>query len=106
MKTNSTRLVGPALCTRLYLTQYTIDSNKEQCFRKFYQSCLLWLFTLCTRLFTVRNIRDDIEQEDVEEAFYRYMEENPMAGVYMEDDEIVDYDEVGALLGLWLGGGC
>ena len=41
-----------------------------------------------------RNIRDDIEQEDVEEAFYRYMEENPMAGVYMEDDEIVEYDEV------------
>ena len=41
-----------------------------------------------------RNIRDDIEQEDVEEAFYRYMEENPLAGVYMEDDEIVEYDEV------------
>jgi len=39
-------------------------------------------------------VRDDIEQEDVEEAFYRYMEENPMAGVYMEDDEVVDYDEV------------
>lgn len=38
-------------------------------------------------------IRDDIEQEDVEEAFYRYMEENPLAGVYMEDDEIVEYDE-------------
>lgn len=41
-----------------------------------------------------RNIRDDIEQEDVQEAFYRYMEENPLAGVYMEDDEIVEYDQV------------
>lgn len=44
------------------------------------------------------NIRDDIEQEDVEEAFYRYMEENPMAGVYMEDDEIVEYDEDGNVI--------
>lgn len=50
--------------------------------------------TLLLVVIVDRNIRDDIEQEDVEEAFYRYMEENPMAGVYMEDDEIVEYDEV------------
>lgn len=30
----------------------------------------------------------------MQEEFFRYMEENPMAGVYMEDDEIVEYDEV------------
>lgn len=50
--------------------------------------------SLLYTLYNNRNIRDDIEEEDVEEAFYRYMEENPMAGVYMEDDEIVEYDEV------------
>ncbi|XP_067935351.1 ATP-dependent RNA helicase DDX42-like [Watersipora subatra] len=44
------------------------------------------------------NIRDDIEGEDVQEAFYRYMEENPMAGVYLEDDEIVEYDEDGNVI--------
>ena len=41
-----------------------------------------------------RDIRDDIEQEDVQEEFFRYMEENPLAGVYMEDDEVVEYDQV------------
>ena len=42
-----------------------------------------------------RGIRDDIDNEDVEEAYYRYMEENPMAGVIMEDDDIVEYDADG-----------
>ena len=42
-----------------------------------------------------RGVRDDIDTEDVEEAYYRYMEENPMAGVIVEDDEIVEYDADG-----------
>ena len=46
-------------------------------------------------LWRFRGIRDDIESEDVQEAFFRYMEENPMAGVIIEDDEIVEYDEDG-----------
>ena len=42
-----------------------------------------------------RGIRDDIEGEDVQEAFFRYMEENPMAGVILDEDEIVEYDADG-----------
>ncbi|XP_074658788.1 ATP-dependent RNA helicase DDX42-like [Tubulanus polymorphus] len=40
-------------------------------------------------------IRDDIEEEDVQESYFRYMEENPLAGVYLEDDTPLDYDEEG-----------
>lgn len=41
-------------------------------------------------------IRDDIEEEDVEESYYRYMEENPNAGVHDEGSDIeVEYDEDG-----------
>lgn len=41
-------------------------------------------------------IRDDIETEDNEESYYRYMEENPNAGVVDEGSEPeVDYDEDG-----------
>lgn len=41
-------------------------------------------------------IRDDIEEEDVEESYYRYMEENPNAGVLDEgSDPEVEYDEDG-----------
>lgn len=43
-----------------------------------------------------RNVREDIDQEDDQESFYRYMEENPMAGVILdEDDQPVEYDEDG-----------
>lgn len=42
-----------------------------------------------------REIRDDIEQEDVQEAFFRYMEENPNAGVIQDEDDDVEYDEDG-----------
>ena len=43
-----------------------------------------------------RNVRDDIEEEDVEEAYYRYMEENPNAGVINDDDEDpIGYDADG-----------
>lgn len=44
----------------------------------------------------VKGIRDDIDGEDVEESYYRYMEENPMAGVQNEDeDDDMEYDEDG-----------
>ena len=43
-----------------------------------------------------RGIRDDLENEDDEESYYRYMEENPLAGVNMDDDELdIEYDEDG-----------
>ena len=42
-----------------------------------------------------RNVRDDIEEEDEQESYFRYMEENPNAGVVADDDEIIDYDEDG-----------
>ncbi|XP_053203096.1 ATP-dependent RNA helicase DDX42-like [Panonychus citri] len=45
------------------------------------------------------NVRLDIEEEDVQESYYRYMEENPRAGLDVnfddDDDEIVEYDEQG-----------
>lgn len=41
------------------------------------------------------NIRDDIEGEDVQEEFFRFMEENPEFGVIPEEDEAFDYDEEG-----------
>lgn len=42
-------------------------------------------------------IRDDLEEEDVEESYYRYMEENPNAGLAPLDDENpeIEYDEDG-----------
>lgn len=43
-----------------------------------------------------KGIRDDIDNEDDEESYYRYMEENPMAGVQNEDsDNEIEYDEDG-----------
>ncbi|XP_066998033.1 ATP-dependent RNA helicase DDX42 [Anabrus simplex] len=43
-----------------------------------------------------KGIRDDIEEEDVEESYYRYMEENPLAGVQNDDSEPeIEYDEDG-----------
>ncbi|KAB0793879.1 hypothetical protein PPYR_13499 [Photinus pyralis] len=42
-------------------------------------------------------IRDDLEEEDDEESYYRYMEENPTAGLapVEEDTPEVEYDEDG-----------
>ncbi|KAL4222426.1 ATP-dependent RNA helicase ddx42 [Mactra antiquata] len=47
-----------------------------------------------------KGVRDDIEQEDVEEAYYRYMEENPMAGVLADEAEDlnVEYDNEGNII--------
>ncbi|XP_069110146.1 LOW QUALITY PROTEIN: ATP-dependent RNA helicase DDX42-like [Argopecten irradians] len=43
-----------------------------------------------------KGVRDDIENEDVQEAFFRYMEENPMAGVILDEDETgIEYDADG-----------
>ncbi|KAK7010200.1 ATP-dependent RNA helicase DDX42, partial [Biomphalaria glabrata] len=39
--------------------------------------------------------RDDIDNEDVQESYFRYMEENPNAGVINEEDDLVDYDSDG-----------
>ncbi|XP_067088416.1 ATP-dependent RNA helicase DDX42 [Osmerus mordax] len=45
---------------------------------------------------TAKGIRDDIEEEDEQEAYFRYMAENPTAGLTLEDeDENVDYDSDG-----------
>lgn len=50
----------------------------------------------------LKGIRDDIESEDAEESYYKYMEENPNAGVgtfaHDEDEDEIDkieYDEEG-----------
>ncbi|XP_050539442.1 ATP-dependent RNA helicase DDX42 [Daktulosphaira vitifoliae] len=43
-----------------------------------------------------KGIRQDIEDEDVEESYYRYMEENPTAGLVDDTSDIeIDYDEDG-----------
>ena len=42
-----------------------------------------------------RGIRDDIDGEDEEEAYYRYMEENPTAGLINDEEDIYDYDSDG-----------
>ncbi|KAJ1527118.1 hypothetical protein ONE63_008653 [Megalurothrips usitatus] len=43
-----------------------------------------------------KGVRTDIDCEDDEESYYRYMEENPLAGVQNEDeDDEVEYDEDG-----------
>ncbi|KFM65708.1 ATP-dependent RNA helicase DDX42, partial [Stegodyphus mimosarum] len=44
----------------------------------------------------MKGIRDDIENEDDEESYYRYMEENPTAGQEKEESEgELEYDEDG-----------
>lgn len=42
-------------------------------------------------------VRNDLEEEDDEESYYRYMEENPNAGVIPTDEDHpdVEYDEDG-----------
>uniref|UniRef100_T1IT60 ATP-dependent RNA helicase DDX42 n=1 Tax=Strigamia maritima TaxID=126957 RepID=T1IT60_STRMM len=44
-----------------------------------------------------KGIRDDIEGEDDEESYYRYMEENPQAGLLLPEDsgDEIEYDEDG-----------
>lgn len=44
-----------------------------------------------------QNIRNDLEEEDDEESYYRYMEENPNAGLLPVDDDNpeIEYDEDG-----------
>jgi ATP-dependent RNA helicase DDX42 len=39
--------------------------------------------------------RDDIEEEDDQESYFRYMEENPTAGLINDEEDNVDYDEDG-----------
>ncbi|GFY76793.1 ATP-dependent RNA helicase DDX42 [Trichonephila inaurata madagascariensis] len=44
----------------------------------------------------MKGIREDIENEDDEESYYRYMEENPNAGLEKEESEgELEYDEDG-----------
>uniref|UniRef100_A0AAY4BCP4 RNA helicase n=1 Tax=Denticeps clupeoides TaxID=299321 RepID=A0AAY4BCP4_9TELE len=52
----------------------------------------VFLFSACSS----RGIRDDIEEEDDQEAYFRYMAENPTAGLTQEEEEEnVDYDSDG-----------
>ncbi|KAL7300748.1 hypothetical protein TKK_0006725 [Trichogramma kaykai] len=44
----------------------------------------------------MKGVRTDIDTEDNEESYYRYMEENPNAGLQGEDsDQEIEYDEDG-----------
>lgn len=42
-----------------------------------------------------RGVRDDIDLEDDQESYFRYMEENPTAGLVNDEEDIFDYDEEG-----------
>ncbi|XP_045891608.1 ATP-dependent RNA helicase DDX42 isoform X1 [Micropterus dolomieu] len=45
---------------------------------------------------STKGIRDDIEEEDEQEAYFRYMAENPTAGLTQEEEEEnIDYDSDG-----------
>ena len=46
-------------------------------------------------LTTCRGKRDDIDEEDDQESYFRYMEENPTAGLINDDDDNIEYDEDG-----------
>merc|ERR1719234_1664490 len=45
----------------------------------------------------LKGVRTDIDQEDDEESYYRWLEENPNAGKAADEDEddLCDYDEDG-----------
>ncbi|KAK3878455.1 hypothetical protein Pcinc_016913 [Petrolisthes cinctipes] len=44
----------------------------------------------------IKGVRDDIDEEDDEESYYRYIQENPNAGKQQEDSEDeIEYDEDG-----------
>lgn len=48
-----------------------------------------------------RGKRQDIEEEDEQESYFRWLEENPNAGVNQNDDDDekdIDYDEDGNLI--------
>ena len=50
-------------------------------------------------MYVSRGVRDDIEEEDVQEAYFRYMEENPMAGLLGDEDDMnMEYDEDGNVI--------
>lgn len=43
-----------------------------------------------------KGVRGDIDEEDNEESYYRYMEENPQAGLRDDNSDVeIDYDEEG-----------
>lgn len=42
-----------------------------------------------------KGIRDDIDNEDDQESYFRYMEENPLAGVVLEEEDELEYDADG-----------
>ncbi|XP_078483884.1 ATP-dependent RNA helicase DDX42-like [Ciona intestinalis] len=45
---------------------------------------------------TDRGVRDDLEELDSEELYYKYMDENPDAGkMFLDDEDPVEYDEDG-----------
>ncbi|KAG0431152.1 hypothetical protein HPB47_022037 [Ixodes persulcatus] len=49
-----------------------------------------------TKVKEVKGVRDDIENEDDEESYYRYVEENPNAGADKDDSDLeLEYDEDG-----------
>ena len=45
----------------------------------------------------IKGVRQDIEEEDDEESYYRYIKENPLAGQQADDSdsEQIEYDEDG-----------
>ena len=45
----------------------------------------------------IKGVRHDIEEEDDEESYYRYIKENPLAGLQADesDSEQIEYDEDG-----------
>ena len=47
-----------------------------------------------------KGTRDDIEGEDDQESFFKWMEDNPNAGVALNDDDEqdLDYDEEGNII--------
>jgi ATP-dependent RNA helicase DDX42 len=51
---------------------------------------------ICKSEFTL-GVRQDIEEEDDEESYYRYIKENPLAGQQADDSdgEQIEYDEDG-----------
>ncbi len=58
---------------------------------------------LCTWIFYfARGTRTDLEEEDDQESFFRWLEENPNAGVAQnadnDDDQDIEYDEDGNII--------
>jgi len=55
-----------------------------------------------TEKFSAKGTREDIEAEDNEESFYRWLEENPNAGVVNagenDEDQEIDYDDDGNII--------